>query len=260
MANIKPITKSEFGTKRWQRYSSYSFAAGDAIVPLVMQELPKAQLSLPIGFSLKDGQAFPVAVQGLKPGVNMFVNADGRWSGRYIPAAYRGYPFVLADTEDNKQVLCIDADSGLVSDTEGESFLTPEGEPSKALGEVLSFLQQIKQDQKRTLEICKVLQKHNLLQPWPIKLKFDTQEQQIDGLYRVNEKALNALEYDAYKEVSKAGVLPLAYCQLLSMQHLQDLGRLHSETLKQQGATPEVPDVDKIFGEKIDDDLFNFNF
>ncbi|MDD2556742.1 MAG: SapC family protein [Desulfuromonas sp.] len=260
MAKIVPITKTEFGAKLWRRYSSYSFAAGDAIAPLVMQELPKAQLSLPIGFALKDGQAFPVAVQGLKPGVNMLVNADGSWRGRYIPAAYRGYPFVLADTEDNKQVLCIDADSDLVSDTEGEPFFTPEGEPSKALSEVLSFLQQINQDRMRTLEMCKVLQKHNLLQPWPIKVKFDTQEQQVDGLFRVDERALNALEYDAYKEVSKAGVLPLAYCQLLSMQHLQDLGRLYSDALKQQGTTPEVPDVDKIFGEKVDDDLFNFNF
>lgn len=260
MSKIVPVSKSKFGTKYWRRYSSYSFAAGDAIVPLVMQELPKAQLSLPIGFSIKDGQAFTVAVQSLKPGVNMFVGADGSWRGRYIPAAYRGYPFVLADTEDNKQVLCIDVDSDLVSDTEGEPFFTSEGEPGKALGEVLAFLQQIKQDQQRTLTLCEVLQKHDLLQPWPITVKFDTQEQRVDGLYRIDEKALNALEYDAYKEVSKAGALPLAYCQLLSMQHLQDLGRLHNEQSKQKGSAATVPDVDKIFGEKSDDDLFNFDF
>src|SRR6056297_3439037 len=119
MAKIKPITKSEFADRHWQRYTDYKFAANDAIVPLVMQELPKAQLSMPIGFAIKDEQAFPVAVQSLHPGTNMFVGQDGRWLGRYVPAAYRGYPFVLADTEDGKQVLCIDEESGLISDADG---------------------------------------------------------------------------------------------------------------------------------------------
>lgn len=260
MPDIRPITKSEFASKYWRRYSNYSFAAGDAIAPLVLQELPKAQLSLPIGFALNNGQALPVAVQSLQPGVNMFVGADGSWRGRYVPAAYRGYPFVLADTEEDKQVLCIDADSGLVSDTEGEPFFTPEGEPGKALGEVLAFLQQVHQQRRHTLNLCTLLQKHDLLQPWPIKVTSEAQEQQVEGLFRVDEKALNALEYDAYKELSSAGALPLAYCQLLSMQHLQDLGRLHDAAHKQSESAPEVPDVDKIFGEKSADDLFSFDF
>jgi hypothetical protein len=261
MAKIIPITKSEFADKCWQRYSSYAFAVKDAIVPLVMQELPKAQLTMPIGFAIKDEQAFPVAVQSLQPGTNMFVGQDGRWLGRYVPAAYRGYPFVLADTREGKQVLCIDEDSGLISDAEGEQFFDADGEPGKALSDVLKFLQQVQRDRQRTLHICSVLQKHDLLQPWPIKVKVEegTEEKNVEGLYRVNEKALNQLEYKAYTEVSQAGALPLVYCQLLSMQHLQDLARLHAARQKQT-VTSEVPDVDKIFGEKSDDDIFNFDF
>lgn len=260
MAEVVPITKAEFSTKFWRRFTKYSFAASDAIAPLVLHELPKAQLSLPIGFVIKDGQAGVVAVQSLQQGTNMLVGADGRWRGRYTPAVYRSYPFVLADTEDDKQVLCIVADSGLVSDTEGEPFFTPEGEPSKALGEVLTFLQQVAQGRKHTLQLCALLHKHDLLQPWPIKVRAGTQQQQVEGLFRVDEKALNALEYAAYKELSSAGALPLAYCQLLSMQHLQDLGRLHAAAHKQSESAPEVPDVDKIFGEKSADDLFSFDF
>lgn len=259
MAKIVPIAKSKFGAKYWRRHTNYRFAAGDAIAPLVLQELPRAQLSMPIGFAIKDGQAFAAAVQSLQPGANMFVDADGRWIGRYIPAAYRGYPFVLADTEDHKQVLCIDVDSGLVSDTEGEPFFTPEGKLGKVLGDVFAFLQQVYQDRQRTFRLCALLQKHDLLQPWPIKVKSDAQEQQVEGLYRIDEKALTELEFAAYKEVSKAGVLPLAYCQLLSMQHLQELGRLHGTVWQQGEPTPEAPDVDKLFGEKADD-MFNFNF
>lgn len=262
MAKIKPITKSEFAGRHWRRYTDYKFAANDAIVPLVMQELPKAQLTMPIGFAIKDEQAFPVAVQSLHPGMNMFVGQDGRWLGRYVPAAYRGYPFVLADTEDGKQVLCIDEESGLISEAEGEEFFTSAGEPSKALSDVLEFLQQVQRDRQRTLQICAVLQKQDLLQPWPIKVKLEegAEERNVEGLYRVDEKALNQLEYKAYREVSHAGALPLVYCQLLSMQHLQDLARLHSARRQTAAATTKVPDVDEIFGEKSADDIFSFDF
>lgn len=262
MANIKPVTRSAYTDKRWQRYTSYAFAAADAIVPLVMQELPRAQLTLPIGFAIKDEQAYPVAVQGLQPGINLLVGTNGRWLGAYVPAAYRGYPFVLADTEDGKQVLCVDEDSGLISDSAGEEFFTPEGEPAKAIEDILAFLQQVYQERQRTLHICSVLHKHNLIQPWTIQVKAGSEEKHIEGLYRIDEKALNLLEYEAYREVSKAGALPLAYCQLLSMQHLQNLARLFEarQQQEQEGSNGEVPDVDKIFGEKTDDDIFSFDF
>jgi hypothetical protein len=261
MADIKPVTKSAYAHKYWHRYTSYAFAATDAIVPLVMQELPKAQLSLPIGFAIKDEQTFPVAVQGLQPGTNLLVGSDGRWLGPYVPAAYRGYPFVLADTEEGKQVLCVAEDSGLISDSEGEAFFTSEGEPAKALSDILAFLQQIHQDRQRTLHLCSVLHKHDLIQPWPIQLKVGAEEKRVEGLYRIDEKALNTLEYEAYLEVSKAGALTLAYCQLLSMQHLQNIARL-SEARPQQEheqSSTEVPDMEKIFGEKADD-IFSYDF
>lgn len=262
MPKIKPITKSEFVGRHWGRYTDYTFAANDAIVPLVMQELPKAQLTMPIGFAFKEDQAFPVAVQSLQPGTNMFVGQDGRWLGRYVPAAYRGYPFMLADTEDGKQVLCIDEESGLISDAQGEEFFTSSGEMSKAVSDVLNFLQQVQRDRQRTLQICAVLKKHDLLQPWPIRVKVEegAEEKNVEGLYRVDEKALNQLEYKAYKEVSQAGALPLVYCQLLSMQHLQDVARLHSLHQQKAATASEVPDVEEIFGEKSADDLFSFDF
>lgn len=262
MPNIQPITKAQYAAKRWKRYAGYHFAAKDAVVSLVMQELPKAQLTLPIGFALKDEQAFPVAVQSLQPGINLFVAADGRWRGRYVPAAYRGYPFILADTQDGKQVLCIDEDSALVSETEGEEFFNQDGEPSKPLADVLNFLQQVYKDRQRTFSVCSLLQKHALLKQWPLKSKNDEdgEEKHIEGLYCVDEKALNTLEYEAYAEISQAGGMALAYCQLLSMQHLQDLIRLHTTIRTQAASAPEVPDVDKIFGEKADNDMFKFDF
>src|SRR5690554_4691123 len=113
MAQLTVISREQHANKRWKRYTSYSFAASDAVVPLVVQELPRACLALPIGFVKTDSGFQLVAVQGLLPGKNLWVAPDGRWIGPYVPAAYRGYPFVLANTEDGKRVLCVREDSGL---------------------------------------------------------------------------------------------------------------------------------------------------
>jgi hypothetical protein len=48
----------------------------------------------------------------------------------------------------------------------------------------------------------------------------------VEGLYRIDEVALNALSAEPFQEVRAAGALPVAYCQLLSMQHLAVLGEL----------------------------------
>jgi hypothetical protein len=224
--SLQVISREHHAGKRWQRYSSYSFAAGDAVAALVVQELPKAAMAVPVGFIAVDGGFMPVAVQGLQPGSNLFVSADGRWLAEYIPAAYRGYPFTLANTEDGQQVLCMVEESGLLSDTDGEPFFNEDGTPAQGVQDVLNFLTQVAANREATRRICAVLQEHGLIEPWPIQLQTDAGEQLVEGLYRTNEAALNALAPEAFEAVRAAGALPVVYCQLLSMQHLQKLGAL----------------------------------
>ena len=227
MPNFQAISLERHAHKRWKRYISYNFAAADSVVPLVVSELPKAVMSLPIAFIEKGEQFFPAAVLGLQPGNNLFVAPDWRWIGAYIPAAFRSYPFLLAKTEDGQQVLCIDEDSGLVTDnSSGEAFFDDEGKPAQPIFDILNFLTQVEQNRVITATACTVLQKHNLIQPWPITVKNVDTEQQIAGLFRIDEAALNQLSAEALLEVRNAGSLSIAYCQLLSMQHLPLLGQL----------------------------------
>ncbi|OQY16473.1 MAG: hypothetical protein B6I36_10210 [Desulfobacteraceae bacterium 4572_35.1] len=256
MANFIPITKKEFANKCWQRISSYSFTANDTICPLVMQELPKAQLSLPIAIAYINKQPVPVALQGIKPNSNLLVDKNGKWIGKYIPAAYRGYPFLLANTEVGKHVLCFDQESDLLTDAGQEVFFDDSGEPSAAVQGILNFLTQIHNDRQRTQSICTLLHEKNLIQPWAIKLKNEQGEVPVEGLFRIDEQALNALDKDDFEEIRQTGALPLIYCQLLSMQHLQALAQLANHIEKQK--TPEMPDIEKIFGEGSGDQLFKF--
>lgn len=237
MANYQAITFERHALKRWLRHDNHSATAGDTLCTLVLQELPKAAVVMPIGF-VADGDKFvPVAIQGLKAGKNLLVNHEGRWVLPYVPAAYRGHPFRLAISSDGSQVLCVDEDSDYLSDIEGESFFDEEGLPTEALKNVFEFFSQIEVDRILTHAACAILHKHNLIQPWLINVQEEQGERQVEGIHRVDEVALNALSAEALAEVRDAGGLTIAYCQIISMQHIHLLGQLahaHAEADKQR--------------------------
>jgi hypothetical protein len=242
MPNYQAIAKTTHTDKRWKRYSSYAFASKDALAPLVAQELPRAMLHLPIAFVAQEAQFTPVAVLGIQPGQNLFVAPDGRWLGAYTPAAYRAYPFALANLPDGQQVLAFDAGSGLFSETEGETFYDREGHPAQAVQDILGFLTQVQANRHVTQRICQALAQHQLFQPWPITVQADGGERQVDGLFRIDEAALNALPAESLKALQQAGALPVVYCQLLAMQHLSLLGQLaqaHRQAAQMQPITPD---------------------
>jgi len=227
MPNLVPLSRDRHAGKGWRRLDSYAFAAHTALVPLVASELPKAAMSLPIAFIRQDEHYVPVAVLGLEPTTNLFVAPDGRWIGAYIPSALRGHPFALAYAQTGEQVLCLDEDSGLLTEAgQGESFFDEKGEPSEGLRQILAFLQQIELGRQHTTRICDLLAQLGLIQPWPIQIRVGQNERRIQGLFRSDESALNQLSDAHFIELRRAGGLPLVYCQLLAMQHIGLLGRL----------------------------------
>lgn len=227
MPNYVPVSKESHASKRWRRFESYAFAQRETFLPLVAAELPKAVTAFPIAFIQQDDVFFPVALLGLEQGKNLFVAANGQWLGAYVPSALRSHPFRLARTEDHQRVLCVDQDSGLIVDgAEGEAFFDESGEPSEPVKQVLDFLQKVDANQQATAKMCEVLARHQVIKPWPITLKTPEGEKTINGLSQINEQALNTLPAEAFLELRQAGALPMAYCQMLSMQHLVVLGKL----------------------------------
>lgn len=237
MPKYQAVSLARYGEKFWQRHSGYVHAAHEAIAPLVMAEMPKAMLTLPLAFTEESGVYSLIAVLGLLPGKGLFVSESGSWAGDYIPAAFRSYPFRLAHAEDGRQVLCIDEESGLIADEpNGERFFNEDDTPAKPVLDILDFLTRVEQSRVQTAAACAVLQKHNLIRSWSIALKTEAGEQAINGLFRIDEAALNQLPAEALLEVRNAGALPIAYCQMLSMQHLPMLGQMieaHSKAAAQ---------------------------
>jgi len=238
LMKLLAVNPENFASQRWLKPDNYAFAVQDAVAPLVVQELPKALLHLPVGFIPRNGAFALVAIQGLQQGRNWCVDPDGRWLSGYVPAVYRSCPFSVQETGDGSQVLCFDVDCGLLTQTGGEPFYEADGQLAQSVREIVGFLQEVVRNRASTERICAILQRHQLIQPWPIKIQTDTGEHCIDGLYQVDEAALNTLAPEAFQELRAAGALPMAYCQLLSIQHLPKLAELAKAQQLALAATP----------------------
>ncbi|EAQ05384.1 SAPC family protein [Yoonia vestfoldensis SKA53] len=208
-----------------------------------MTELAKACMCLPIAFIQQKDAFVPHAVQGLEQGRNLFV-VNGKWVAPYTPAVYRGYPFAVTEGEDDQLHLCIDMDSGLVGAGEGfdQPFFDDAGEAAQPVKDALNFLQQIHRNRAVTKRVCAALAAEDLFQPWPLKVQTADGERNIEGLFRIDEARLNSLDPDALHRVHAAGGLPVAYCQLLSMSHVQTLGLIQRKLAEVKNRMPEMSD------------------
>lgn len=255
MPQYAAVSRDRHAGQHWQRFQTYHFAATSAVAPLVAAELPKAMLAFPLAF-IEDGGAFtPVAVLSIEPHNNLFVAPDGRWIGGYVPSIFRGYPFRLIPSDTGEIVLCVDEESGLVADAEnGEPFFDADGNIAEPTKRVLDFLSTVENNRQLTAKACLALRDAGVIAPWEITLKSDDGERKVQGLYRIDEPALNGLPADQFEALRQAGALPIAYCQMLSMQHLANLGKLaqahathknkQSQVLKESFVEPNQGDID----------------
>lgn len=246
MPNLSVISKSKHANHYWLRASGYNFAAEDSLCPLVISEVSTACMSLPIAFTVQNEEFIPVAIQGLQAKKNLFVLNDNSWFSSYIPALYRGYPFSLASSDEGNEVLCINSDALRKIEEEGaENIFDSEGSPSATVQQIFDFLTKVSQSRKITRSICAQLAEMQLIVPWEIKLELEEENQEINGLFRIDENAFNKLSADKLCALRDSGGLNLVYCQLLSMQKIAVLINLYKSILKLGNPTlPKELDLD----------------
>jgi hypothetical protein len=220
---------------------------------LVGEELVDAALALPTAFLPEGGGYTMAAVLAFEQNRNLLVAPDGRWLGRYVPAALRTYPFAIGRTEDGNEVLCIDESSGLLaSDGQGERLFEEDGTLAPAVAEIMQLLANIEANRKLTAAACAALQSANLIEPWPIALKTNEAEKRIEGLFRISEAALNALPEAQFAALRNHGALMVAYAQLFSMRNLPSLAHLAQAAAAKPAQTAAVPPQPMLAGKDLD--------
>src|SRR5690606_9874504 len=83
------------------------------------------------------------------------------------------------------------------------------------------------------------LDAEGLIVPWEITVRGKDGEKKITDLYRIDEARLNSLDAAALSRIHQAGALPVAYCQLLSMQHIHTLAKLADAHAKIEAVQPQ---------------------
>lgn len=248
----------------WRIPDDFCFCAGDAWVPVHLQELSSALALAPLAFVVQPGAGVQlVALQGLQEGENLLVDAQGRQSG-YIASIYRHYPFVLREAvagEERKFAVCFDNSSGLYRETPDparreERFFDNSGGPGPVLQRLVTLMRTNVQLRQQTNWAVNALAEAKLLVPWTLPLDNPHPEKSLlPKIFRIDGAALSALPGAALENLRDAGALTIAYAQLFSMPRLGLLLALH----KQKHVAPPVSvDIEQLFDKK--DDIFKFNF
>jgi hypothetical protein len=249
MTELAAISPERHAKKAWKQATDYAFAARDTVIPLVGVEFNKVVPAMPMGFIEQEGGYQLVAITSLQPGTNLYVAPDGKWLVPYIPAALRAYPFRLAQQENTENLtLCINEASGLVVDNteDGNAFFDDQDEPTERTKDILNFLTEIEASRAVTQRAVDALADAGLITPWALNLRQGEEAMPVEGLFHVDEAALNKLDDADFLALRKAGGLLVAYAQLLSMNQLvvlERLGELQGQILEQQAANSEAANL-----------------
>ncbi len=196
----------------------FGFARKTNSVVLAGIEFSEVAKEYPIVFAKSGNAIVSLALLGLRHGENLFVDAAGHWSGRYIPGFVRRYPFVLAETgEGGQRAVCIDEGYPGFDQTEGEPLFIA-GEPAPVLTQAMNFLEDYQVQYERTQTFIQKLQANELLKPLNAKIDLVSGQQfNLNGLLVVDEKKLMALEDSKALGLLRSGELAWVYCHLMSL-------------------------------------------
>lgn len=166
----------------------------------------------------------PLAVLGLRAGSNLFVDGD-KWTGNYVPAYIRRYPFVMARLDDSttNMAVCYDTKWPAFNETTGEA-LFKDGQPSEFLLNAKSFLENFEQEAERTRLICNLLVEMELLQDMRFEATLPSGEKfDVEGFLALDEKKYAELADDKVLQLHRNGLIALIEMHRLSLTNMNRL-------------------------------------
>ena len=206
--------------------ASFAFARKANSLYLAGVEFNEACKEYAIVFTrAASGRTVPVAMVGLRSQDNLFVDGEGRWDARYIPAFVRRYPFVLAELPGRTDMaLCVDEAFEGLNTVEGEPLFDSAGRNTPFLQNALDFLSRYQAEYVRTEAFCQRLEQLGLLVEMNAKADLaDGRSFTVNGLMIVDEQKLLALPDAAVLALFRTGELHLVSMHLVSLSNMQKL-------------------------------------
>lgn len=213
-------------TARGARYGDDTMLA-----PTFFREFRDLQAHYPVVFQkTADGGFQPMALLGLRPDENLFLDGEGsgiqRWDAHYLPIAVQRLPFLIGIADD-EPMIHIDLAHPRVARgdaAEGEPLFLEHGGTTSYLDHMASMLRALHDGLRDNADFIAALLRHRLLEPFALDIRLDDRsELRLTGFHTIDEQRLRELDAAALHELSQAGFLEAAYMAMASMSNLRDL-------------------------------------
>lgn len=231
MALPVPLQKDRHANLKLTESGDYTRYKDLHLIPIIAQDFFTLGAEFPVVF-VKDssGEQFvPVAIMGLREGQNLFCQT-AEWQARVIPVRFSNAPFsiVRVDEKSDQLAILVDEESPMLSETEGEPLFKEDGEQTAYLEQRMDHILKTAEQTVQTEGICKIFQEKGLLVTQRLELQHrqDSPRYNIDGVYTVDEKKLNALSDEEFLDLRKQGMIPLIYAHLSSLQQLRRISEM----------------------------------
>ena len=228
--NMVPLDSNKHKSLRVNVDPAYPHVAKQSMVPLLASEFLAASTNFPIVFvkQQETGQFKAVALLGFSSVENVVFN-NGKVFTNYVPVNIRRYPFAAGGEHINDEnlVLCIDENSALLNEHEGVNIFNDDGSLTEATQQVSQLISDMITKEQATDNFINTLVEHNLLQATEFTVRLGAEgEHKVNGVYKVDEQALQLLPDDVVLSLYKQHCFPAIYAHLASLSQINRLLQL----------------------------------
>ncbi len=203
-------------------------------------EFEELQREYPIVFRRDaEGALRPVALLGFTREENLFLDDEGGWRARYIPALFERGPFSIAapDTAEGEPMIGVDLDHPRVSRSEGTPVFLPHGGNSAFLERVTAILRAIYIGHRLLEQMVAAFEGAGLLREVNIEARVGENEVHgVSGAFTIDRECLAALSADELAELHRGGFLQAAFLAAASLGNVQRLADLKGRRIAEAEA------------------------
>ena len=201
------------------------WVASTISVALAAAEMPAAAVEYPCVMTrVAGGGGRLLALTGLEHGRNLFVDADGQWTGGYLPAVLRTWPFRLLTELDDEGARLVAVHRPALGLSSGEPLFDDQGKEMPWLQTVLQELVALDAAATSTSDMVAALDAAGVLHERTLQAILPGGRQmELTGFLSVDESKLNALSPAQAGALHSQGALALAYLHLLSLRRFRPL-------------------------------------
>ena len=211
------------------------FGEGVNQVLVFPTEFEAVQREYPIVFR-RDGEGAlrPVALLGLARDENLFLDTEGEWQARYVPALFQRGPFsiVAPESPEGEPMIRVDLDHPRVSRSEGLPVFLPHGGNSPYLDHVSGILRAIYLGHHLIEPMVAAFETAGLLRAVNLEARVgETEVHAVPGVFTIDRERLAALSAGELAELHAGGFLQAAFFMAASLGNMQRLADLKGRRL-----------------------------